>query len=502
MVAETVTLPAKTIMPNGGVTYQASQPLPDHLQATQELIVHQDTHRCFHYANELFAVVGDRDVFVCSDKGLWYQLRDWDHKHLEALSRILDAVWKACHDECVKAEEVITLDVDYPNKPSHTRAVAQHIIHNQRFIKQRWAPSDMNDRSRRPVLPLIDGGAWDLTAVDLSDSGVGSRLGFHEIGGMKLLAGDAAIPEPDYDLLAVPYPETEPMERAIGQVWGKALMTRIAMMLLGPNEFVDVLRVDQSGWGKTTLIQALMDAFPGAVGAMPAVDAFRNEGKFSPLNVDLSEKLVVFVDEAGAENAELGKRHLHRLIDPYISVEKKRIQATTRRRTANAMLVGHDWPVLDTSEQGVERRIGYVEHNTSQQGMTRQHYLEIDSEREQCLAYLRAWLCREAQRLWNDQSGKTPHELTITPEARSAKARLISERSDPLVSALWTAFEVNPTGRTASADVSRVLKDAANAYGIKEPKGRGIATQVKKAYPLARAVRVTKERLWEGFTSK
>ena len=113
--------------------------------------------------------------------------------------------------------------------------------------------SEMNDRARLPVLPLIDGGAWDLTVDDLSPDGAASRLRFYEIGDMKLLSGDAAIPAPDYDLLAAPYPSTEPMERAIGQVWGKTLMRRIAMMLLGPNEFVDILRVDQSGWGKSTL---------------------------------------------------------------------------------------------------------------------------------------------------------------------------------------------------------------------------------------------------------
>ena len=101
VATETVTLPAKRIMPNGGVVFQGSPPIADHLQATHELIVHQDAQRCLHYANELFAVVGDRDVYVCDSRGLWYELRHWDHKHLEALSRILDAVWTACHDECV-----------------------------------------------------------------------------------------------------------------------------------------------------------------------------------------------------------------------------------------------------------------------------------------------------------------------------------------------------------------------------------------------------------------
>ena len=144
-----------------------------------------------------------------------------------------------------------------------------------------------------------------------------------------------------------------------------------------------------------------MDAFPGAVSTIPAVDAFKNDGRFSPLAVDLSERLLVFVDEAGAENAAVGNRQLHRLLDPQIAVEKKNIQSVSKRRTANVMMVGHDWPHLNASEQGIERRVGYVEHNESQHGMSRAHYLEFDAEREICVAYLRAWICREAQRIWN-----------------------------------------------------------------------------------------------------
>ena len=87
----------------------------------------------------------------------------------------------------------------------------------------------------------------------------------------------------------------------------------------------------------------------------------------------------------------------------------------------------------------------------------------------------------------------------MTPESREAKARMIADRSDPLVNALLSEFRADPNGRTLSATVNQVLKDAASADGLTAPKGHGIANVVKRAFPAARAARTNSARMWQGF---
>lgn len=106
------------------------------------------------------------------------------------------------------------------------------------------------------------------------------------------------------------------------------------------------------------MVYEFFRAFPGMIGRLDAGKALSAQGtKFSQIEQLLTTCAIVFVDESGEEPAvKVRAGALKAFGDDNLSVELKGENRRTVRRSGTAVFIGHDWPHLDTSAQGMPDR--------------------------------------------------------------------------------------------------------------------------------------------------
>ena len=436
-----------------------------------------DTERITHYCDDDLLAVEDGATIV-DVRGLWHDLQ-----HVErfarasvrtllqrARSKAATDVSMGVTDALQAAEYAVWLEGALPATSYHVRNVTEQ---TEQRIMAGQAPhvriannEDFDDRTTHPVLPIAGGGAFDMRT--------GRLLTAAELKSMHFRHYGWGMPAPDENILKQSSPSIDAMRSAIADRFGESLITRLAYHFLGLSKSVDAL-VAPTSWGKSTLISILEDAFPGMIGRLQTVKAFSQQGKrFSQIERELTTRILCIIDEAGQRspdrNIVISPDGFNMLVDDKLPVERKYHEAATVRRIGTAFMIGHTWPRIDTSQQGMETRIrwaymidGKYEKMTRE---TRELLLMPDA-----LSYFRTVLCRRA--VWLYQKGAN-ERLTQTPDSIKAVGTFLAARADPLVTALQNAFQPgDPMHGIPFADVKAVLLTA-----VEEGEAKKLTAQV------------------------
>ena len=194
---------------------------------------------------------------------------------------------------------------------------------------------ELSDYDRHQVIPLEDGGAISLHNNDV--------LTPDEITYLHLENMGWRLPPPDFNLLNQPLPAEGAMILArYGEI-----LKRFAYHLLQTSKCVDIIRVPQSNWGKSTLAELLEGALPGMI-ARTSLRVLSERSRFTPSAKLMATKRLVFFDEAGSDKAEISMTRWMELADRQ-HIEEKGKNAYDANRTATAILLGQTWPALDSS---------------------------------------------------------------------------------------------------------------------------------------------------------
>ena len=284
------------------------------------------------YASRLAAV--DKTFAVCDEHGLWSLFVDRDR------------YTKAPIGSLVK-REAAALGVSRRTSPAFYSELAEgvHIaIHDGQL-----QTFDLAEMNQCPIIPFQSGSHAHIDDEQLILCGC-------DISELKMLNLNWKIPEPDFRLCAenVPLPE-------IFKQFPEAVFKTLARYLAGPVKQSDVMLAPASDAGKTSMLQALQAALPGAVAYVDStaiLDARRS--RFTPWAKGLTESRLVAFDEFGRLDKGLTE-HLFTMSGPTVAVEKKGVDMTELPRIGTPFFVGANFPPeIDIEAQGVKQRIGYL----------------------------------------------------------------------------------------------------------------------------------------------
>lgn len=454
-----------------------------------------DAWRVRRYSGYRFKHVYQTCVMVQDDSGLWHRLESSDIVHSIIRSLIVQGRDRAGEElsEHSSNDAVIRHDYSYfltdfcELKSMHvinvTRQLSQ-VIHTGKeraLTFDSVSPEDFDDRDSNPIIPVSFhhgvpiGGCIDLRTAKYIDP--------LATGEMLMLNHGWGFPMCDKEIMDSDSPGKIAMETAIKERWGDDLLTRLCRHLLGTSKNVDVVTAP-TNWGKSTLITAMEKALPGMVGRLEAYKAFSRQGdKFTQTAIMLSEKLIVFIDEAGQDDpdrsAELSPGVLNTLTDDLLQVEKKFKDNEAVPRLGTAVLIGHTWAAINASAQGIDTRVQWAFRANETDPMTTDDRLLILSS--DGIEYLRVWILRRCRELWEtSEDGRILDDLTISANNRQALAEFKMARSDPLAASLIEEFEVGELHEfVRSSKIKDVLEDA---NGGEKISNNQIGAKIKIAF--------------------
>lgn len=338
---------------------------------------------------------------------------------------------------------------------------------------------DLSNYDVHKVLPLEGGGAISLSRDEVLTS--------DEISYLLLEDRGWAIPEPDFDLL-----KPVPLEGRVVLGRFKEILDRLAVHMLGTSKAVDSIRVPQSNWGKSTLIELLHEALPGMVGRTSA-QVLSGRSQFTPATALMASRGLVLFDEA--DKAEISTGRFMELADAQLHIERKGEDAFDAERTATAVLVGQGWATVDTSVPGVEQRIQWAFSSDIPSQMSPQERAMILSDVG--VRFTRAYLVDRARYHFLNGSDR----IDATPQSsKRAVDDFMAAGQSTVVSALRTILEVGkPDDSVANAAIREQLDRFPE---VEIPKTRGFERAVHSAFPNASAFSRNGRRGYRGLRLK
>ena len=131
------------------------------------------------------------------------------------------------------------------------------------------------------------------------------------------------------------------------------------MLMLGPNKTLDAVRIPLANSGKSSFIEALAKAFPGAISyTSNSKDLAGEKGdNFNKTSKYLTMSLVYISDECDKPLQPYYESTLTGLQGDRLEIELKGFDSKPVRRIGNLVLVGNEWPDWNTDAQGMEARI-------------------------------------------------------------------------------------------------------------------------------------------------
>ena len=328
------------------------------------------------YPNRFAAV--DKTFAVCSEHGLWTLFVDRDR------------YTKAPIGSLVK-REAAPLGVSRRTGPSFYSEFAEGVhtaIHDGQL-----QTFDLAEMNQCPIIPFQSGSHAHIDVEQLILCGC-------DVSERKMLNLNWKIPPPDFSLCSgnAPLP-------AICEQFPPDVFKALARYLLGPLKSMDVLIAPSSDVGKTSMLQALQAALPGAVTYVDStaiLDARRS--RFTPWAKGLTESRLVAFDEFGRLDQGLTE-HLFNMSGPTVAVGKKGVDMTALPRIGTPFFVGANFPPgIDIDAQGVKQRLGnltYLEDLDPVDWNTALHWQSTEE-----VAKLRAWMIRWAKESWDSRDAK------------------------------------------------------------------------------------------------
>ena len=268
------------------------------------------------------------------------------------------------------------------------------------------------------------------------------------------------------------------------------ILNRLAYHMLQTSKCVDIIRVPQSNWGKSTLAELMDRALPGMI-ARTSLRVLSERSQFTPSAKYMATKRIVFFDEAGSDKTEISMTRWMELADRQ-HIEEKGKNAYDANRTATAVLIGQAWPALDTSVPGVEQRLQWAYSDDSQFQMTQ-------AERELILSpsgveFVRAYLVDTAHKHYvNGTTG-------VTPAGRKAVAEFVQAERNPFVAALRAILE--QTGDDEDHVFNSDLKSKlADFEDVDLPSNQQFGRFIQQCFPLAKDLNRNSKRGYQGCDS-
>lgn len=351
-----------------------------------------------------------------------------------------------------------------PCSASHVSRVvnqlSQRILTDENFV-QNESSEEFDDRNRRPVIPIIGRGAIDFTQSDWTQT-----IMTAEMAEMRMTFHGWVMPVPEPDILDSESEAVKVMQKVIDYRYSEAMISRIARHLLGVGKHIDVICAPQADWGKSTLITLCERAFPGMIGRVEAAKALSAQGtKFSQIETLLTSKLIVFIDEGGEEPAvKVRPGALKTLVDDNLSVELKGENRRTVKRVGTAVFVGHDWPWIDTSAQGMAARFKWAYKANDVQPMS-QAARDIIVNSKEAVDYFRYRVLQKAHEIYH---AGDPDEQTNTIDAQHAVSEFIKARFDPFAIAVQMEYEIGDKNDfVPTAQIRLVLEGVADEEKVK-----------------------------------
>ncbi|MDE0312843.1 MAG: bifunctional DNA primase/polymerase [Caldilineaceae bacterium] len=442
-------------------------------------LIDADATRVLEFQSERFATDGNSSFIAMG--ATWLEFLPHSPQALPAVAEaIRDARGFAADSLCDEYADV-SCCYEYAEELRNTRLSGRH-TRDVRDTLLAWIPTtpgilhssseSFDDRNRRPLLPLEDGGALDLTEyppqyVKSTDA----------LSAMMLYHG-WSIPMPDFAVLS----DREcPGCWAIHEHFGTEVFDRLATYLLGIDKSLDTVLM-QSDAGKSTLVEILKAVFPGAVGTANATGVFAEAGqRFTPLANMLATKLFVFVDEVGHEGIEIRPAVVNELVQETISHEAKGKDRKTVHRIGSLCFLGFDYPNVDSTAQGFASRFRWAAEKRQVDKMTREQREAITSP--ESIAYIRAWLIDRAAQLRQEHGGVTAiKEAQCDNEAvRKAIAEFAHSRQCKWAAVLREHFDVVADAFTPNTEIEAVLNTVRDD-GEKIPRTSRLQAVLRRAF--------------------
>ena len=439
-----------------------------------------DADRIMHYFPAMFRQVGGM-AYVADENGCWRELQHRSSQVQSIVQRLMIMARRAAGDEVY--DEIIDrspiektgyglyLAKELRMTNWHTACVGAQIrirILIDEYDVMKVPLEEFDRRDKRPVIPMEIGGSVDLTTGKTLDSVSTSALHIH--------ARDWSLPMLDRAILSDDSPGATAMRDAIRNRFGETLITRIARHALGISKSIDVI-VAPSDWGKGTLIDIMSAAFPGMVGRLEAGKALSaGSERFSQVSQHLTGKLWVFIDEAGESGTvTISPGSIKTFVDSVLTVEKKFENALQVPRLGTAIMVGHTWPDVDMSAQGMEQRFGWAISYDGEPEMSRNERSLLLSP--EAIKFFRQKVVGRAVALWNENKDDLD-AATMTSDIRETVALFRSVQSNSLSQDLRAAFDIG------TKDDFVPFTEIEPIFGAHEEKttGKAVASAMKSAF--------------------
>ena len=329
---------------------------------------------------------------------------------------------------------------------------------------------DFDRRNIHPAIPLNDGTALDLSQFPPA------ILPPEQARGLMMLDHEWSIPPPDFSLLDKS--QDFAMSAAIQDRYGTELMQRCAVYLLGVSKAIDSITMPSNA-GKSTLAEMLKESLPGAVSIHNASGVFHNEGsRFTPLATAVASSLITFIDEAGHDSISILTSTVNELAQNTVDEEKKGQQRRSVNRISSIMFMGHDWPHIVFSDQGIASRFIWAQDLREMKEMSSAERAELMTKEN--IEYLRAWLFYTAAYLFNEfgSGEEARQEQQKTDSVKSAVESMMKSRMDPVCVALTSYLAVDPYAFTESEYIKSIFEKE----DLPVPQKRGLGKALRRAF--------------------
>ena len=437
-----------------------------------------DFERLMEYRADRFAKLRHARgsaAMLSNELGLWTPFADRDRK--DAAIGVVG--WLVEEARQLALAEAETLDPMAASREVVEPVLARDISNAAAYAARRIAgahptarvatihASEFNDRGANVIIPLRDGGAWDV-ATD-------RPIAPEDLSPMRWTDLGWSIPPPDYELLDKPSPAGDAVRRWFGHggpLW--PILDRFACYMCGTDKAVDMIKGEQDV-GKSTAWNTIARAFPGAVERRngPTVFSTAATKRFTPVQECLGRALVCVVDEIGdiepaAGGHALKASDLKAICDDTLTIELKGVQIEGVNRLGTAVFMGNEWAAVDTDVKGVHGRVKWA-YELDDEVMPNEARLLLETR--EASNVLRAMAFQLAHRKL--ANGSLWH---VDANRQRDRDRMLESGADEVVAALKEAFEFHRGGAVPSETVLEVVN------AVEELKTSALGAKMRKAF--------------------